>query len=337
MIKKTGAIVMGAVLLLSAFNLPMGVNASPSEQTQEKVQNVIFLIPDGFSASYATGYRWYKGSTSMMDNMLVGMMRTYSANSEVTDSAAAGTAMATGFKTNNGMISVTPSGYQVKTILEAAEDSGKATGLVATSTITHATPAVFSSHVASRASEADIAAQMMNEGVEVLLGGGKKFFTSKEQGGEQQTRDLVNEAKSMGYTTVEDRSQLSAAQGSKLLGLFSKEGMAPELDREVTQEPSLAEMTKKAINVLNQDKDGFFLMVEGSQIDWAGHAHDAAWAMKDTEAFEYAVQAAVDFAKKDGKTLVIIAGDHDTGGMSVGGYGVYDAKIDVLRNVTATG
>ncbi|WP_235848366.1 alkaline phosphatase [Litchfieldia alkalitelluris] len=299
-----------------------------NQMAQGVAKNVIFLIPDGFSSSYATNYRWFKGDMSMMDPYLVGMHRTYSANTEVTDSAAAGTAMATGVKTNNGMISTAPDGTPVKTILEAAEEHGKSTGLVATSTITHATPAVFASHVASRAAESDIAPQYFETGVDVLLGGGKQFFPDT----------LISDAQAKGYEYVTDRDSLSAVNNTtKLLGLFAESSLAPELDRETTNQPSLAEMTTKAIEVLNQDKDGFFLMVEGSQIDWAGHGHDAAWAMNDTKAFEDAVTEALNFAQTDKNTLVVIAGDHDTGGMSVGGYDVYDANVEFLHNVTATG
>lgn len=337
MFKKAMGLVLGSAILMSSFNMsPDRVGASQPETSKETVKNVIFMIPDGYSASYATNYRWYKGADTVMDPFLVGMMKTYSANSEVTDSAAAGTALASGVKTNNGMIGVTPDGTPVKTLLEAAEDAGKATGLVATSTITHATPAVFGSHVLSRGSEADIAPQYMDK-VDVILGGGSKYFLPESMGGKQKTRNLVEEAKSAGYQYIENQEQLLNVKGDKLLGLFAKDGMAPELDREVTAEPSLKEMTTKAIEALSEDKDGFFLMVEGSQIDWAGHAHDAAYAMKDTEAFEAAVETALEFAKTDGKTLVVIMGDHDTGGMSVGGYGQYDAKIEILRNVTATG
>src|SRR5699024_6817975 len=123
----------------------------------------------------------------------------------------------------------------------------------------------------------------------------------------------------------------------KLLGLFADGSMAPELDREETDQPSLSVMTDAAINVLKEDKDGFFLMVEGSLIDWGGHAHDAGCAMAESEAYEEAVQAAVEFAKKDKNTLVVVAADHDTGGMSVGGDGEYDANLEILRDVTATG
>ncbi|WP_066300319.1 alkaline phosphatase [Bacillus sp. FJAT-29937] len=208
------------------------------------------------------------------------------------------------------------------------EEAGKASGLVATSTITHATPAVFASHVASRANEADIAPQLLENDVDVILGGGKKYFPES----------LLNEAKAKGYQFASNKEDLAKVKKSnKLIGLFAEDGMAPELDRDETDQPILSEMTGSALDVLKNDKDGFFLMVEGSQIDWAGHDNDAAWAMKDSEAFEKAVEKAVEFAKKDGNTLVVVAGDHDTGGMSVGGYGKGDAKLEVLRQVTATG
>ena len=320
------AIALGA---LAGAHVPIDSAEAKSDMVNNgKAKNVIFMVPDGYSAAYATNYRWYKGEESIMDSMLVGMHRTYSANSEVTDSAAAGTAFATGVKTNNGMISTSPDGKELKTILQTVEEEGKATGLVATSTITHATPAVFASHVATRADEAGIAPQLLENGVDVLLGGGKNYFPDS----------LLNEAKKDGYDVIDNKSGLTEAKkAEKLIGLFADKGMAPELDRDETNEPSLKEMTTAAIEVLKKDKDGFFMMVEGSQIDWAGHAHDAAWAMKDSEAFEQAVEAAVEFAKRDGNTLVVIAGDHETGGMSVGGYGQYDAKLEILHDVTATG
>lgn len=315
--------------LVGSFTLPTADAKSNNQNSNNgKAKNVILMVPDGYSASYATNYRWYKGEETVLDSMLVGMHRTYSSNTKVTDSAAAGTAMATGVKTNNGMISTSPDGKELKTILESAEEKGKSSGLVATSTITHATPAVFASHVASRSNEADIAPQLLENGVDVLLGGGQKYFPES----------LLNEASENGYQYVTNQEELkNVKKADKLIGLFAEDGMAPELDRDETNQPSLAEMTESALDVLKKDKDGFFLMVEGSQIDWAGHDNDAAWAMKDSEAFELAVEEAVEFAKKDGNTLVVVAGDHDTGGMSVGGYGKGDANLEVLRNVSATG
>ncbi|MBS4202440.1 alkaline phosphatase [Bacillus sp. FJAT-49732] len=313
---------------LVSFIIFLTIPISQVQATENAVvKNVIFLIPDGFSTSYATNYRLYKGKESIMDSMLVGMHQTYSANSPVTDSAAAATAMATGFKTNNGMIGVSSDGKKLKTILEAAKEVGKGTGLVATSTITYATPAAFGAHVLSRKDESEIAVQYLDNEVDVLLGGGKKYFTS-----------LMESGRKKGYEIVTNKTELSnVKKPEKLLGLFASEGMVPELDRHLTSEPSLEDMTKTALKILNQNKKGFFLMVEGSQIDWAGHDNDAAWAMKDIEAFEKAVEIAVDFAQKNKNTLVVIAGDHDNGGMSVGAYDKYDAKLDLLRQVKASG
>ncbi|MBN3526113.1 alkaline phosphatase [Paenibacillus apiarius] len=334
---KLAAVVLGIVLACSTsiFQTNQSAEAAPAASSI-KAKNVIFMVPDGFSPAYAANYRLYKGEPSVMDPMLVGMVRTYSADSALTDSAAAATAMATGHKTNNGMIGTTPDGIQRKTILEAAREQGKTTGLVATSSITDATPAAFSAHIFSRDEESGIAPQQL-ENADVLLGGGKNFFLPESMGGKQKNRNLLEEAKRSGYTIVEDRNQLQSASGSKILGLFADGDMAPELDREHTNEPSLKEMTGKAIDILRQNKDGFFLLVEGSQIDSAGHYNDAAWAMKDTQAFEDAVALAFDFATKDGNTLIVVVGDHDTGGISVGGYDQTYAKLEVLHRVKASG
>ena len=344
MLKKASSIFIAAGLLLSGLSVNIGLNETEAKnpetvanQKNGKVKNVIFMIPDGYNAAYATNYRWFKGEDSSFDPHVKGLIKTHSANTEVTDSAAAGTAMATGVKTNNGMVGVTPDGKEVDSILDAAEKSKKSTGLVATSTITHATPAVFGASVSSRGDEALIAPQYFENGVDVIFGGGRDYFTTVAEGGKQPTRNLIEEAKGNGYEYVTDRDQLSAAKSGKILGLFAEDAMATEMERKETNQPSLAEMTNAAIDALKQNKHGFFLMVEGSQIDWAGHAHDAAWAMNDVRAFDEAVQAALEFAKKDRNTLVVVAGDHETGGMSVGSNGQYDLNIDILHQVEATG
>ena len=187
MFRKRAGIVFILVLLLPVL-VYTTVEAEAGPASHEKVHNVILMIPDGYSRAYATNYRWYKGEEPLMDRFFVGMMKTHSANDKVTDSAAAGTAMATGSKTNNGMISVTPDGKQLKTILEASVEAGKSSGLVATSTITHATPASFASHISAREREVDIAPQYLDK-VDVILGGGKDFFTPASQGGKQRERD----------------------------------------------------------------------------------------------------------------------------------------------------
>jgi alkaline phosphatase len=289
---------------------------APMEGAQTPApKNVILLIGDGMGLAQVTLARLSLGEALMMDSMPSGgLAKTHSANSTITDSAAAGTALATGYKTNNGMISVLPDGKQVQTILEAASELGKATGLVTTVTITHATPAVFGSHVNSRGDEADIAPQYLDRKINVLLGGGRQFFIpqSAKESKRKDDRDLIAEAKSAGYEFVDAREAMLSAKGSKLLGLFQMSAMTTE-----APEPTLAEMADKAISVLSPDKDGFFVMIEGGQIDWRCHANDVAGTIKQTLDFDAAVGKALDFARKRNDTLVIVTADHETGGLTI--------------------
>ncbi|MFD2630157.1 alkaline phosphatase [Oceanobacillus kapialis] len=357
MFKKVGVVALSAGLMFSAMGSVPSVEAGKPEwagkgkpdwveakKGKDDVENVIYMIPDGFNADYAKNYRLYKGEDAVWDKHLKGMYSTYSANSNITDSAAAGTAMATGVKTNNGMISQNPDGEELETILEASQDEDMSTGLVATSTITHATPAAFASHVESRNNQTEIASQMIANEVDVMLGGGKNNFVPESMGGNQEEDNVLEEAEDKGYELVETREELmnqndiALNKGDKLLGLFADDALADEMSREKDVQPSLEEMTESALEVLKQDKDGFFLMVEGSQIDWAGHDNDAGWAMKEVEAFEQAVKAALEFAEEDGETLVVIGGDHETGGMTTGvNGGPASASPEALKNVTATG
>lgn len=336
-------------LLLSlclAFNVAV-LFAPGTVSAETKVKNVIMLIPDGMGTSASTAARIFKsgktnetlngnlGASLYMDDYVVGAMETYSYNNIVTDSAAAGTALATGAKTLNGAISMDKDGNPLKTLLELAEEEGKSSGLVATSRITHATPAVFAAHVPDRNMENEIAAQMITSGVDVLLGGGKRHFIP-EGGKRKDGRDLIAEAKELGFTYVETADEMKNADTEKLLGLFASSHLAYEIDRETTQQPSLAEMTQKAIDILSKNNEGFFLMVEGSRIDHAGHANDAAAAIHDVLAFDEAVRVAVEFAKHDKNTLVISCADHECGGMSVGGYGQKAFNTNVIKNVNAS-
>lgn len=346
MFKKIGVAVVSAGVIFAGIGASVNlVDANKSDDANGnngKVKNVIYMIPDGFSSNYAANYRVYKGENAVWDDHLKGMFTTKSANSDITDSAAAGTAMATGVKTNNGVVGLDAEGNKLETILDAAEEDGKSSGLVATSTITHATPASFVAKVESRNNETEIARQYLESEVDVFLGGGKNNFLPEKEGGNQEDPNLIEQAEENGFEIIETQDEMNNVDvdvdnGEGLLGLFAADAMAPELHRGETEEPSLAEMTETAIDVLKEDKDGFFLMVEGSQIDWAGHANDAGYAMSEVEAFELAVEAAKDFAKEDGKTLVLVAGDHETGGMTTGSKGSMDLNADILPQVTATG
>ena len=302
-------------LLLLALILLAACTASCAGQAPK---NVILLIGDGMGPAQVTLARLSLTDSSPalnVDSMpYTGFVKTQSADSTITDSAAAGSAIATGFKTNNGVISTLPDGTPVQTILEASQKIGKATGIVSTVTITDATPAAFGSHAASRKSQADIAPQFLEKKIDVILGGGKMFFTPKstEQSKREDDRDLIAEAKSLGYSFVDTQDTLLAANGTKLLGLFQ---VGPFTFQ--SPEPTLAEMAQKAIETLSADKDGFFLMVEGGQIDWKCHDNIAPDAVKQILDFDAAVGKALDFARKKGDTLVIVTADHETGGLTI--------------------
>lgn len=290
----------------------------------QDVKNVIFLIGDGMGVSYTSAYRYFKDTENTkfvpptaFDPYLVGQQATYPEDPEenVTDSASAATAMSSGVKTYNNAIAVDNDLSEVKTVLESAKESGMSTGLVATSEITHATPASFGSHDESRKNMNGIADdyydELINDAhkIDVLLGGGTSLFVRED-------RNLTEEFQQDGYSYVTNKDELLHDDNEQVLGLFAEEGLPKMLDR--TEEiPSLAEMTNAALDRLSKNEEGFFLMVEGSQIDWAGHDNDIIAAMSEMQDFEEAFQAAIDFAEKDGNTLIVATADHSTGGFSI--------------------
>ncbi|MCT4479305.1 alkaline phosphatase [Peribacillus frigoritolerans] len=307
------------------------VSAKGNPKKEPEIKNVIFLIGDGMGVSYTSAYRYLKDNPGTkaaerteFDKYLVGQQMTYPEDSaqNITDSASAATAMSAGVKTYNAAIAVDNDKSEVKTVLEAAKEKGKATGLVATSEITHATPASFGAHDENRKNMNSIADDYYNDlirgkhKIDVLLGGGKSNFV----------RPDVNLAKAFekdGYSYVTDKNQMLKDKNEQVLGLFASEGLPKMIDRP-SETPSLADMTSSAIQRLNKDKDGFFLMVEGSQVDWAGHDNDIVGAMSEMEDFEKAYKAAMEFAKKDKHTLVVATADHSTGGFSIGAKGIYN-------------
>ncbi|ART63953.1 hypothetical protein B9H00_13550 [Kushneria marisflavi] len=301
-------------------------------------QNVILMVPDGFGTDYSTAFRTFKGGEELpaweAEEMLTGAIKTHSANSLITDSAAAGTAFATGQKTDNGMISQSPDGQDLESIVDLAEAAGKSTGVVSTSSVTHATPAVFGANVEDRNDATTIAQQFIdNDQLDVMLGGGLQYFTDEQQGGMAQG-DLLAQAESQGYTFVGNATDLEGVEGDRLLGLFADDAMDTSFGESGEDQPSLAQMTQTALNTLSQNDNGFFMMVEGSQIDWAGHANDAGWAMNDALAFEDAVKVAQQFSEDNPDTLLVIAPDHETGGMSA--QSTLDNNASIYQNFTAT-
>ncbi|WP_339368951.1 alkaline phosphatase [Paenibacillus elgii] len=344
MMKKKAAGLIIASFLLSSL-IPASLHAG-NEAAKPRSKNLIVLIGDGMGPAQVTAARLYSktvlGAESLhLDGYYVGQASTFSERRElddgaesgmITDSSAAGTALATGRKTYNSAVSVSNEEVAVPyaSVIEAAEAKGKATGLVSTVRITHATPAVFASHVRSRKNEAAIASQMLESGVDVLLGGGADYFTGKHAGGKRPDKTIVPDFEAKGYSVVKDRAGLQAltAKHDKVLGLFGRSHFDYAIDRD-NSSPSLADLTGKAIELLSAKPEGFVLMIEGGRIDHAAHANDLPTMVKEVLDFDAAVKTAMDFAKKDGSTSVVATADHETGGLSLGRDNRYELNIDL--------
>ncbi len=317
---------------------------------EKRGKNIIFMVPDGMGLSNVTIARTYKnginGDKLNFEKLpFIGYQRTHSRNSTVTDSAAAGSAWAAGEKFNNGEISCLDENddgvcdgtrINAKTVLELAKDKGMSTGLVATSTVTHATPAVWGAHVHYRYCETEIFRQFIEESeVDVILGGGigknrpDRGCAFAETDADYITDTAIPNAQAMGYAYVTTKDELAnVGDVDKLLGLFSEYGITSGMTEEyiksaASTEPTLAEMTTAALNVLEKNPEGFFLMVEGSQIDWANHARNATYQIKETLAFDDAVKVALDWMNEDDlrydNTLLVVVADHETGGVIIDG------------------
>lgn len=321
----------------SSIDFTDSTNCKFPVTSEAKIKNIIVLIPDGCSQSVETLARWYSSKPLELDNLVTGTVSTYSTDSVITDSSSAATAFAAGYKTTNGFVSVGPSNNSVlstleippeelqyrplATVLEGSKLEGKTTGLVATSRVTHATPAAFAAHVDNRDNETEIMRQMVYENIDVVFGGGSSYLTSVAEGGKRTDgENLTKVLLDRDYQYVDSRDKMMNLITGRVWGLFASSHMMPDIDRSslAPEQPSLEEMTNKSIELLSQNKSGFFLMVEGSQVDWADHANDPNYAVTDFLAFDKAVKTAVDFAKKDGHTLVLVFPDHNTGGMTIG-------------------
>lgn len=342
-LKRLIPILALSTLSLSTMVSTPDADAKSKYKKTSEIRNVIFLIGDGMGVSYTSAHRYLKNDPTTtvaektaFDQYLVGQQMTYPEDpaQNITDSASAATAMSSGVKTYNAAIAVDNDKSEVKTVLEAAKERGKSTGLVATSEITHATPASFGAHDENRKNMNAIADDYFKERIngkhkiDVLLGGGKSNFVRPDV-------DLTKAFKKDGYGYVTDLDELNADRNKQVLGLFADGGLPKRIDRENTV-PSLEKMTNAAIKRLDTNKKGFFLMVEGSQIDWAGHDNDIVSAMSEMEDFERAFKAAIAFAKKDKHTLVVATADHSTGGYSIGADGIYNWFAEPIKAAKKT-
>jgi alkaline phosphatase len=291
------------LIFLSAFE----VNA---QKKNEKPTNIILMIGDGMGVTQVySGFTANKGQLNLFACQSIGFSKTYSATDYITDSGAGGTAISTGHKTYNGAIGVDKDTVIVKTILEYAVEHGLATGLVSTSAITHATPASFIAHQAFRDNYEAIAADFLKTDIDVFIGGGINHFCVRKDG-----QDLTKELRKKGYQVMFSMDSIKNVTSGKLAGLTAKEHNPSMI---AGRGDMLPVSTQTALNILAGKKKGFFLMVEGSQIDWGGHGNNAIYVEKEMIDFDKAIGKALDFARKDGHTLVIITADHETGGMSL--------------------
>lgn len=367
------------VVLFHAFLAPCagrgaesaGVPAGGAAGSPGWARNVILMIGDGMGLAQITAARYKKGRLALEDMESTGFSYTHSLEDFITDSSAGATALAAGYRILNGWVGLHPDGTPTKTVLEFAEEKGMWTGLVVTCGITHATPASMATHVKSRGSEEDIALQLSQCDIEVILGGGwDKFLPvrstkigeetpveppvfaarpwgssqllvsgrgflerslltadrligadGKPYGGRRDKRNLIGEMEKRGYRFIRSAAELalvSSGAPEKLIGLFNS-GAMPKASEGRT--PSLPAMSLAALKILSQSPKGFFVMIEGSQIDWGGHANDYEYAVNEAADFDDAVAAVQRFLKDSGldrDTLVVVTADHETGGLALG-------------------
>lgn len=326
---------LGSALLFAGRTSAATEASTASFGTQRRARNVIVLVSDGMSLGTLTlaelfRTRFEGRSTHWVDlyrrpDLRRALMETSSASSPVTDSAAAASAWGCGHKVNNGAINIDPCGKRHVPILPRARAAGLATGLVTTATITHATPAGFAAQATARAAEADIARQYLDGRIDVLLGGGSKFFDPATR---DDKRDLAAAFVEGGYRLVRDRDGLlqTEAGAKPLLGLFSPSHMPFELDRRAEPSlaagvPSLAEMAGTALAHLAKAPQGFILQIEGARVDHAAHANDVGALIHDQLAFDDALGVVLDFVRERDDTLVVVTTDHANSNPGLNGVG----------------
>lgn len=298
--KKFSYLILGLFLFTSCQKKEEG-----NKIAQPK--NIILMIGDGMGVSQLySGYIANKGFLNAERCKYIGFSKTYSADHLVTDSGAAGTALACGQKTNNKCIGMTADSIPIKSILHYAELNNKATGLVATAAITHATPASFIAHEPMRYNYEEIANDFLDTDIDVFIGGGLKHFNKRKD-----QRNLVDSLRNKGYEIALNMDEVKAFNGTKLAGLVYDEH-PPYFSK--GRGDMLRQATIKAIETLEKGGNGFFLMIEGSQIDWAGHDNDSDLLIEEVQDFDKTIGAVLDFAEKNGETLVVIIADHETGG-----------------------
>jgi alkaline phosphatase len=307
--KKFVVVILVSILFFACKRVP----------EEKPVQNIILFMGDGMGiAQIYAGMTANHGKFSLERFPNVGLQKTYSVDSYITDSGAGATAIACGIKTLNGAVGVNRQGLPVKSILEYAEEHGLSTGLVSTSSITHATPASFIAHQVSRDDYEAIAADFLKTEIEIFIGGGRDHFSMRED-----SLNLLDSLESRGYQVVTEIKDINFKY-ERIACLTAGIHNPSMLDGRGNMFP---DAVSASIRYLKNKKTGFFLMAEGSQIDWAAHDNNTEGVVAEMLDFDRAVNIAVDFAEKNGNTLVIVTGDHETGGMAITDGSISEGKV----------
>jgi alkaline phosphatase len=323
--RKPILILLSVFLLLTYSTSPL--NGKEPKRSKRPV-NIILFIGDGMGPAELSAGIAVSDNTFVIHSFpFSGLSKTSSSDNYVTDSAASATAMACGIKTRNGMIGTRPDSSAIESIMELAKRNGLSTGLVSTSSITHATPASFVAHNSGRGNYDDIANDFMNETIDVFIGGGLDNFNKRKDG-----VDLTQKLKNQGYDVVYTIDEMKRSASPKLAGLLAPGHMDKA---NATRAGMLVQMTEKAIELLKTNKNGFILMVEGSQIDFAGHEKNIDWLVSEVIDMNNAVAKAYEFAQEEGNTLVVVTADHETGGLSLPGGNIRNRTI--VANFGTTG
>jgi len=319
--QNTKSLITGVIILIVLF--PFSLNAQKQNKSI-KPTNIILIIGDGMGVTQLySGLTMNHGTLNLLKFKSVGFSKTNASNDYTTDSGAGGTAIATGHKTYNGAIGVNKDTLPVKSILELAESNGLSTGIAATSSLTDATPASFVAHVKSRYLMEEIAYSYLNSGIDVMIGGGLNYFVKRKD-----KQYLPAELRKLGYQVVFSADSIGKVTNSKLACFTAPDN---NLTMAEGRGDMLARAVQTSLEVLQTNKKGFFLMVEGSLIDKVAHTGQGNMVAQEVIDLDNAIGKALDFAMKNGNTLIIVTADHETGGMSLSGgdytAGTIDAKF----------
>lgn len=298
------------LILVIVLGMISCVDIVNDEKASPPKPNVILLIGDGMGLSALSSAFYYGDETSNFTRFSeIGLIKTSSKKHKITDSAAGATAFACGEKTYNGAVGVNIDSVDIKNITEVLSVKGYSTGVIATSSVTHATPAGFYAHVVNRGMEEDIAIQLVNSQIDFFAGGGIKFFQNRTD-----NVDLTKNLQEQGFVLNIDIDQQKPDLNNKYGFLLAEKGMPRMLDG---RGDFLPDYTSYALDYFSQSENGFFLMVEGSQIDWAGHSNDSEYLITEMLDFDNTVGIVMDYAQKNKNTLVIVLADHETGGFAL--------------------